>query len=521
MRQLRPEVVTGVGTAQEPVSRASGAAATAWVKWALVVCVLLGLGLRAIEARAKSLWLDEYHTLYLADSDTLGAIVAKGASDIHPPAFFWVLSQLRGVPPHGQRLLPILLSLLTLLPLWSIARNGGLGPLARLGLCGVFLFAPYQVQYGTELRSYSALQLISVVLVWAATTSSARSWTRIGAFGLATALGLYVHYLVAVTVLSVGIARCFFRPPGSASLRALVVAGTLGALTFLPWVLAQEDWVFRDPAQILAWPGVPSRGLSRVWEQNLQKAAEAPVRTLVPMIASLGPPCAAPMRIAVVFFFGAIGVGLLPLAGRVWKRTTPAGSGAVWSALLAGAVAFLVVSALCLFVWKRVPLQYFVVAAWAWPMLVGMGVQCVASARLARLSTAIVLLAGMAAGACHVLGASRENTEAGVAAAVRAGRDRNALHTALLWQQDWYPHTLPYRYGAGGGRDAPLDIREPQEIPAGDAPGGDRPVIAVTRWTEPERYAFHELWAPIRQGRRLAQTIQVDAATRVYVFESP
>jgi hypothetical protein len=496
-------------------------AAPPWVRWALGACVLLGLALRGIEAREKSLWLDEYHTLFLADSDGLGEIVAKGASDVHPPAFFWALSLLRDVAPHAQRLFPILLSLLTLIPLWSIARHGGLGSLARLCLCGLFLFAPYQIQYGAELRSYSALQLLSVVLVWAAVTSSTRAWVRIGVFGLATALGLYVHYFVAVAVLSVGLARCFTRPPGSASLRALVIAGTVGVVLFLPWVVAQEEWLLRDPGEVLEWAGVPPRALPSVWSRNLRQVAALPARTLVPMIGGLGAPCAGPMRIAVTLLLAAAGVGIAHVAWRLWKRTLPPGSGAVGSALLAGALGFVAVTALCLGVWKRVPLQYFAVAAWAWPMLLGFGVQCVSGARLARLTTALVLLAGLTAGACHALGASREDTEAGVVAAVQAGRDRNALYTAVLWQPDWYPHALPFRYRAPGVHDADMDVREPAEIPPGDAPGGERDVIVVTRRTEPERHAFRELWVPILQGRHLAETLQIDAVTRVYVFESP
>jgi len=492
-----------------------------WLRWALAACVLLGLALRGIEARGKSLWLDEYHTLYLADSGSLGEIVAKGASDVHPPAFFWALSFLRDVAPHGQRFFPILLSLLTLIPLWSIARQGGLGSLARLSMCGLFLFAPYQIQYGAELRSYSALQLLSVVLVWAAVTSSARAWVRIGVFGLATALGLYVHYFVAVAVVSVGLARCFTRPPGSLSLRALVAAGTAGVVLFVPWVVAQEEWLLRDPAEVLDWAGVPPQALPSVWSRNLQQAAMLPARTLVPMIGGLGAPCAGPMRIAATLLIAAAGFGIAHVAWRSWKRTLPAGSGAVSSALLAGALGSVAVTALCLCVWKRVPLQYFAVAAWAWPMLVGLGVQCVPGARLARLTTALVLLASLAAGASHALGASREDTEAGVVAAVSAGRDRNALYTAVLWQPDWYPHTLPFRFRAPGVHDAELDVREPAEVPPGDAPGGERDVIVVTRRTEPERYALRELWAPILRGRHLAQILQVDAVTRVYVFESP
>lgn len=499
--------------------RAADRATTSWGKWALAVCVLLGLALRGIEAHEKSLWLDEYHTLHLADSATLGEIVDKGASDLHPPAFFWALSLFRGVAPHAQRWLPILLSLLTLLPLGSIAR--GLGEPARLSLFGVFLFAPYSIQYGAELRSYSALELVAVLLAWAAVTARARPWVRIGAFALATAVGLYVHYFVAVAVLSVGLVRCVSRPPGAISLRALVAAGAVGALFFLPWVQGQEDWVLRDPGEVLEWSAVPEPALASVWAHNLQKAAVVPVQTLVPMIGGLGAPWAGAMRIATILLLAASAVGGLCILWRIAKRTTPAAppeawSGA-WSAAGVGVVAFLATTVLCLVVWKRVPLQYFAVAAWAWPLGIALGVQCVPGAKLARLLTALVLFSGLMAGTCHVLGASREDTEAGVAAAVRAGAGRDAIYTAVLWQPDWYPHTLPFRYR--GVHEADLDVREPGEIPAGDAPGGERPVIVVTRKTDPERFALRALWAPILRGRRLVETIPVDEATRVYVFE--
>ncbi len=160
---------------------------------------------------------------------------------------------MRGLDPHAQRWIPILFSLLTLLPLWSIACAGGLGPLARVTVCGVFLFAPYQVQYGAELRSYSAVQLVSVLLVWAAVTSRAAAGVRLAVFGLATAIGLYLHYGVAVAVLSIGFARCVVRPAGSVSLPAMIAVGTLGVLSFLPWLVSAESWLFTFWLTIVRW----------------------------------------------------------------------------------------------------------------------------------------------------------------------------------------------------------------------------------------------------------------------------
>ena len=90
----------------------------------------------------------------------------------------------------------------------------------------------------------------------------------------------------------------------------------------------------------------------------------------------------------------------------------------------------------------------------------------------------------------------------------------------MLWQPEGYPHCLPYRYCGAPGL-AEIDLREPGEIPAGDAPGGERPIIVVTRSTNPEGFRSDPtLWNPIRQGRRIAEMLQIDPSTRVYVYES-
>ena len=120
---------------------------------------------------------------------------------------------------------------------------------------------------------------------------------------------------------------------------------------------------------------------------------------------------------------------------------------------------------------------------------------------------------------CHALGAPRENTKEGVRAALRAGESRGALNTAVLWQPAFFPHALPFRYSLPAFHDSDVDFREPNEIPVGDAPG-KRAVVVVTSKTEPVGpRAYPGLWDSIRRGRRLADTLPIDAATRVYVYE--
>ncbi|MFT4840295.1 MAG: hypothetical protein ACJA0V_000317 [Planctomycetota bacterium] len=506
---------------QDPVSHSSSAATSSRMKWLLVVCVFLGLALRAIEAHGKSLWLDELHTLFLADSGSLGEIVDKVRSDFHPPLFFWVLSLLREVDAHSQRCLPILLSMLTLLPLWSIAKQGGLGQLARVSLCGVFLFAPCQIQYGSELRSYSALQLVSVLLVWAALTSRARPRTRILTFGIVTVVGLYLHYFTAVTVVSVGIVRCCMRPHGSLPLKALVLSGTIGVALFLPWILEAESWMVTNPDQILSWKVVPDRAAWHVWLHSLQAGALVPMRMLVPVMAGLGEPSASLIRIAAALLFAAVGVLALSIARRAAQRSMPAGIEVMQAALLVSFVAYAMALALCLILWKRVPLQYFMVASWGWPLFIGMGVHCMRRDRLAKGVAGVVLLAGFVAGLCHAHGASREDIEAGVRAALSVGQGRDAVYSAVLMQPVHYPHVMPWKYSADAATTSGLDVREPYEVPAGNAPGGQRPVIVVTRKSDPEGpRAIKRLWGSILVGRQLVETLEIDSATRVYVFET-
>ena len=484
----------------------------------LALCVLVGIVLRGLEAGGKSLWLDEYHTLWLADSSSLGAVADKVKHDFRPPLFFWAMSALRGLDPHVQRWVPILFSMLTLLPLWSIARAGGLGRVAAVTACGVFLFAPYQVQYGAELRSYSAVQLASVSLVWAAVTSSAAVSVRLAVFGVVTAIGLYLHYGVAVAVLSVGFARCLVRPVGSVSLPAMIGAGTLGVLAFLPWLVSVEGWLFSDPEQILSpedrGPADPAAvdESPAWWDHELDKAAVVLPRTLVPMIGALGPVAGGVMKVAAGLLFIFVAVGSVCVARRVLGDRERAGNKAVWAALLTSGAAFVLTTLLCVGFWQRVPMQYYVVASWGWPLFLGLAVHCCGTRRGAARFAAGLLVAGLAAGLCQSVGDSREDTEAGVRAALEVEAE-NPIYTAVLWQPPWYPHTTPWLYG---DLPAGLDVREPRDVPGGAA--AEQTVVVVTRRSRPEDGGQDELWGPIIRERELRDVVEIDDVTRVYVY---
>lgn len=497
------------------------------MKWLLVVCVLGGVLLRGIESERKSLWLDELHTLYIADSDGLGEVVAKVSEDFHPPLYFWALSFVEGTDPNLQRWFSIILSLLTLLPLWAVAREGGMGTLARICMCGVLLFVPYQVQYGAELRSYSALQLASATLLWAAMTTRASPRTRFVTFVLATGIGLYTHYFTAIAVVGVGAAHLLARPAGSLSRLAVLGAGTLGVALFMPWVLTVEGWIFTETEQFLpaaeragveahdpSTAGVPREKLEDEpaqapwWSHDLKKAGVALPRTLVPTMWGLGESVQIPLGVAVVTMFAAILTAACALFWQILRRR-PAGERTLWCAVVAGSVCYLITISLGVVIWRSVRLQYLMVAAWIWPVFIGLAVDRLPTTRMREVVAGLFLPAAFVAGLCHSLGESREDTERGLEVALERAREHDALLTSVLWQPGWYPNCLPYTYCM-----PEVDCIEPTEIPSG-AEG--RAVVVVTR--KSEHWSQPKYWEAIRTGRFMRSIDKIDFATRVYVFE--
>jgi hypothetical protein len=499
-----------------------GMRAAALVRLAFVLAVAAGLLLRFVDASRKSLWLDELHSLWCAWGESLSDVLARVKPDLHPPLYFLTLHVFRALDPEVLRAHSILAWLATVPFLLSLARAAGLSKLARWTTCALFATAPYQVQYSTELRAYAVLQLCAVVLVWAAFTTETSARLRFVLFVAATAIGLYHHYYAALAVVAVGIARLPFFPwsrtEGLLRLRTLVLAGALGFLLFLPWILFDERWLLTDPGRLWRSEKLdtpegtnPTNYLGKgVLKQDLRPAVLALPRLYVPMMASLGPEVARVVQTAAAVFFGAVAAGLLTLArglARGARAARPAFRPTLWGVLAAGAAAYGIVLFLCVYFWRRVPLQYFVVAAWAWPLAAAALVDAPAGRR-GRAALAAVLVASSAVlGLGHELGRSREDLRAAVKLALEESDRRGALRTAMLWQPEWYPHLLPFMAYAPDAGAIP-----PKEIPRADGPDA-KPVIVVSRRKLPYD------WEAIEGGRYLARTWQIDAATFVFLYE--
>lgn len=498
----------------------------------------IALVLRAIEAHRKSLWLDELHSLWTARGEDVAQVIERVRVDFHPPLYFLLLHAVDAWDPHAQRWISIAFSLATLLPLLALARSAGVSPLARFVALALFATSPYQIVYGAELRAYAVLGFLAATMAWAAFTDRAPAKWRFIAFAAATGIGLNVHYFAGIAAI------CFLavqplirgrplRPntdgrvagarDGSGALpwRKLVLAFGLGLVLFLPWLLTKERWLMSDPSKM--WrPEIANPESAhpeavkedRLRPADLLKAATMPLRTHVPMVSALGRPLSAPAQVAAWSFFALVLVGLGFLLYGLARGRSPPGGRRLWAVIAAGGVTYLACSALCLSMWRGFPGQYYIIGAWVLPLLGAALVDSVWGSRVRSMFAGALVLASLASGTCHVLGESRENIRGAVGTAIEIGRPIGAIYTAILWQPTWYPHALPFEVYA-----PEVERFEPTEIPPA-GPGERRPVVVITRHVSLSgKMGMPEKWLSIRKGRRVGETVWIDQAIGVVVFE--
>jgi hypothetical protein len=487
----------------------------------LALAVGAFLLLRVVEAREKSLWIDELHTVHIAAGAGPGEVLERLRPDFHAPLHFLAAHAVRGIDPHAQRAISILGGIALLWVLLRLGRRAGLGGPAQAALAAAAAGLPFQIQYGTELRPYAWLGAISACFLAAAFTPAPRPGRWILTLALLTALGLYTHYLFAVVLVAAGAVRLVLAGGARPGLGGLVLGGTLGVLLFLPWVAYDESWILEDPGVMLRdesdiGESVPPTLMGRVreaWPQLRADLVSLPLRLALPSVGRLGP------RAGPVAAAGVLVLLLVPLPGLL-RRRRGAGPGAAPEAgplgpvLAASVLAMLLVTALSVVVWQRVALQYLSVGAAALPILVALGVEGFRSPVGQRRAAALVLAAAVVGGAGHVLGAPREDLRAGVAAVQRLAAGREAIVTAVLRQPAHYSALSVYEVYAPG-----IVATPPLRVPpaSGTEP---RPVIVLTRNApigQPEGRI--PIWGDIRSGRSVREQIVIDPAVVVYLLE--
>ncbi len=497
----------GAGAGRRPLDAVQGEAPVDLLRWG-AVALLVGLGLRILEASVTSLWLDELHTLHHASQASLGAVLESVQRDFHVPLFFLVV-HLLGDWSDGAwlRWLPIVTSVVTALPVVGLARSARAGPASVALALWLYATLPYQVHYGAELRPYAFLALFSAGAAWSAFTVSGPSWLRFVLFLACVGLGLVSHRLMAVCVLAIGFTRLLIRRPGMLGLGWLILSGTLAVLPALPW--------FLEFAQTMAGERLEQQeatGGFRVRTALLKEVRDLPLRLFVPYMGSLGQPWASVARGGAVLLFGGVLASAVAwIRARLAGRIEPASPTRRACALYAVS-AYVLLSAATLFFWDRAPLQYYTLLAWTVPVCVA-ALPFAARGRARTALVAAIAAGSLVTGVATAAGASREDMRG----AVRTARELAAaqapdrpLFTALLAQPgDIFANRLPY---SAYGQD--LEFVEPADVPRPGEVGFDRPLLVIRRLLTLE----HPKWQPILDGREMVEKQYLDRTMTVYLF---
>lgn len=467
-----------------------------------------GLLLRALEAGESSLWLDELHTLHHASRPDASAVIASVSSEYHTPLFFLAVHLFGGFEAGAWlRAIPVLSSVLLLLPLDAIGRLIGLTSRARL--CAAWLYAclPYQVLYGSELRPYAWLGIAGALAFLAAFSERGPMLARAGAFFASILAGLATHRAIALALPSIGGARLVTRRGRALSLLALIVAGSLAVAGFLPWMLG-----FAKDATENRFEYQESVGGYRLRPALIQELLSLPSRLATPYMRELGGAWGMLELSATAIFAVACAVLLVAAwRARGARPPVPALRG-LW---VFAVTQFVLTTAFAVWTWDRAPLQYYAPMAWAIPLLLAAAWQRANSDALRRGLGWVLCVSVLAMAIGLVGGRSREDMRAGVAALrdfAREARESGAaepIYTSILTQPRQFPHTIPFdAYGRDLAPVAPDTVPRP-----GDADFA-RPLLVLRRVLP----LTHADWKPITDGRRVVRERRIDRYLTAYWF---
>ena len=176
------------------------------------MAALLALAMRHLGT--PSLWRDEVSSVVFAKG-SLGDLLTiigrdRDAVGLANMATYYLLLHFWlavGETESRIRLLSVLFGVASVVPVYFIARRLG-GWLAAALAAGIFALIPYVIHYSQEARGYSLAMLIGGALTWLVLIGVERgrgAWWPWLAYGLIAALGLYVHFFVALVVAAHGL----------------------------------------------------------------------------------------------------------------------------------------------------------------------------------------------------------------------------------------------------------------------------------------------------------------------------
>ena len=266
---LRPASSVPAAAGSNPNSSAAGTirvrlGSLDWVSvlgLLLPMAALFVLSLRALGA--VSFWRDEVSTVYFAQG-SLGDLLTIFGRDrakvgLANMATFYLILHFWlwvGETEARVRFLSVIFGVAAVVPVWLVGRRLA-GPIAAAIAASVFALTPFVIAFNQEARGYSLAVLICATLTWLVLVGVERRtvlpWL---AYGVLAALGLYVHFFVALVIAAHGIWMLATRsvPPWRAVVAGL--APLVVAAAPLPFIIAEygneHQWIPPlNPARIV------------------------------------------------------------------------------------------------------------------------------------------------------------------------------------------------------------------------------------------------------------------------------
>lgn len=177
---------------------------------ALLPLIALHLAVTLPLAYLLNIWVDEASTLYTTENGFSSALQNALAQEKQAPLYFWVLSLWRAL--NGSvffaRLLSIIFSVAAIIVFQRLARKF-FGPRESFFITAFFALHPFLIWAGLEIRVYSLVILLSVLLLNFFTEAYLQEEKNAGArprifFSLTAAAALYANYYLGFVL-----AGCF------------------------------------------------------------------------------------------------------------------------------------------------------------------------------------------------------------------------------------------------------------------------------------------------------------------------
>ena len=216
-----------------------------WLGLVLPMVLLTILALR--DLGTHSLWRDEVSSVIFARGSLgdLLTIIGRDRQEVglanmatyYLILHFWLFL---GENEATVRLLSVIFGVAAVVPVFFVARRIG-GWLAAGLAAGIFALIPYVIHYNQEARGYSLAILLAGALTWLLLIGVERRdrWWPWLAYGVLAALGLYVHFFLALIVAAHGLWVLATRqvPSWRSTLAAVVPFGL--AVAPMPFIVAE------------------------------------------------------------------------------------------------------------------------------------------------------------------------------------------------------------------------------------------------------------------------------------------